>query len=277
MRRAIVLLLLALAASAWSGRVARASTAARPDVRTLFDEANQRFREATRALRTEPDAARALLDESIARFSAIVDSGVENGRLYYNIGNAYMLRGDVGRAIANYLRADRLIPGDANLQANLAAARARTRDRIPDASSRRALETVLFWHYDIPERARWWIFVAVFDLVWLLALARLVWGSIAPRWLIVACAVVATAFAASLVYGRFEARRTIDGVVVADQVVGRKGPDATGYEPSFTAPLHAGAEFRVREQRGSWILARLADGRETWLPRGSVEVVNGRP
>ena len=43
---------------------------------------------------------------------------VVNGALLYNLGNARLQAGDVGKAIVSYRRAERLIPGDERLELN---------------------------------------------------------------------------------------------------------------------------------------------------------------
>ena len=58
-------------------------------------------------------------EEAITEYKKILDSGQESGNLYYNIGNSYMKSGDLGRAVLNYKRAERLMPGDSDLAANL--------------------------------------------------------------------------------------------------------------------------------------------------------------
>src|SRR5262249_18396747 len=47
----------------------------------------------------------------------------ESGNLYFNVGNAWFKAGDVGRAILDWERARRLVPGDPDLLANLGWAR----------------------------------------------------------------------------------------------------------------------------------------------------------
>ena len=86
-------------------------------------------------------------------------------------------------------------------------------------------------------------------------------------------AVVAALCFSSVIVDEVGSRRANEGVIVAEQVVGRKGPDPVGYEPSFRAPLHAGVEFAIVEERSGWYLVRLRDDRETWLPVSAVERV----
>ncbi|MCQ3980520.1 MAG: hypothetical protein DPW09_44490, partial [Anaerolineae bacterium] len=51
-------------------------------------------------------------------YEAIIASGLHNSNVYYNLGNAYFKQEDLGRAILNYRRAQRLDPRDADTTAN---------------------------------------------------------------------------------------------------------------------------------------------------------------
>jgi tetratricopeptide (TPR) repeat protein len=57
-------------------------------------------------------------DEAIKQYSSILESGYESGNLYYNLGNCYFKKGELGRAILNYEKARRLIPLDKDLESN---------------------------------------------------------------------------------------------------------------------------------------------------------------
>jgi hypothetical protein len=245
------------------------------EIHDLFSQAKERFREAVRSAKDDPGRARPLFDESILRFRRIVGKGgIHNGKLYYNIGNAYMLKGDTGRAILNYRRAERLMPDDTRLRQNLEFARSRVPDRIPVRPRKRILSTLFFWHYDLAAATRAGLFLIAFNLIWLLGflgLARLVRFRL--RVPVVVLGLICALLVGSLLVEEVSRREVREGVVVAGEVVGRKGPDATGYEPSFKEPLHAGVEFEVVEDRSEWVLVRLNDDRETWLPRSALEEI----
>lgn len=256
----------------------RAESPADTDRAALLEKANAAYRDGSRLVAADPLASRAAFARAAEAYVAIIDSGVSNGRLYFNAGNAHLRAGDVGRAILFYKRAERLIPGHADLQTNLAAARARTKDAIPVNAERVAARTLLFFHYDLTPLVRSRVFLVAFNLFWLLLLARtLRLGRRAPRWATALCAIVALATGGSLLADQFALGRPAEGVIVADEVVGRKGPDAAAYEPSFTSPLHAGAELEVLESRAGWLRSRLTDGRTTWLPESAVEFVDRAP
>jgi tetratricopeptide (TPR) repeat protein len=63
-------------------------------------------------------------------YQQLVDQGFADGALYYNLANAHFKQGDYGRAVLNYLRAERLDPRDPDVQANLELARAQTVDQL---------------------------------------------------------------------------------------------------------------------------------------------------
>ena len=247
-----------------------------PDaLRGLLEQANEKFRQATRVAPEDPVAAKLLYQESIVRFEKIISAGgIRNGKLFYNLANAYLLKGDAGRAILNYRRAERLTPEDRNLQGNLAFARSQVRDSIPVPPERRVLDTILAWHNALPVLPRLAVFVIAFDLIWLLAALKLFnLARFSLRLPVTMLAVAAALCFGSVIVDEVGSRRANEGVIVAEQVVGRKGPDPVGYAPSFRAPLHAGVELAIVEERPGWYLVRLHDDRETWLPAAAIERV----
>ena len=226
--------------------------------------------------------------------------GRSNGFLLYNIGNAYLRLGDLGRAILHYREAQRFIPADPNLRQSLRHARSLRRDRIgPDAAGS-VLRLVFFWHHAWPLQLRVALFLAAANFLWLLALLHAlgaVLGTVAAlpkplarlrQWLagtgtrrhvrrpavtalVAAAGVVAVAAGASVA-----AELLVPGpeaaVVVAPEITARRG-DSDAYEPSFTTPLHVGTELLVLEERSDWFHVALADGRRAWLPAHAVAVV----
>jgi tetratricopeptide (TPR) repeat protein len=57
--------------------------------------------------------------QAIVDYEKALSLGYESGPVYYNLGNAYFKQGKLGKAILNYLRAQRLMPRDADLKSNL--------------------------------------------------------------------------------------------------------------------------------------------------------------
>lgn len=61
--------------------------------------------------------------QAIEAYQQVLAQGVESAQLYYNLGNAYFKHGDLGHAIANYLKARRLDPANEEILFNLEFAR----------------------------------------------------------------------------------------------------------------------------------------------------------
>lgn len=62
-------------------------------------------------------------DSAIQTYNAVLKQGKESASLYYNLGNAYFKKGDLGHAILYYMRAKRLDPSDEDIVQNLAFAK----------------------------------------------------------------------------------------------------------------------------------------------------------
>jgi len=56
--------------------------------------------------------------KAVEKYSLILKEGLASGELFYNLGNAYLKTGDLGRAALNYERAGIYMPGDSDLLSN---------------------------------------------------------------------------------------------------------------------------------------------------------------
>jgi len=62
-------------------------------------------------------------DKAIKTYQEAINLGFESGSLYYNLGNSYFKKSQLGEAILNYEKAMRLIPRDSDLKSNYEYAR----------------------------------------------------------------------------------------------------------------------------------------------------------
>ncbi len=239
----------------------------------LFNEANALFREANEASTQNPAEARELYRRAALRYERIAREGnIQNGKLFYNIGNAYFRAEDLGRAILYYRRAKLFMPDNANLLQNLQFARSRRLDRFEETEEMKILRTLLFWHYDLAPGVRSTIFLVFSGVFWIAAAIRLRRGELIPKWLLLASGLLSALFFGSLLADSTAGAGRNSGVIIAQQVVARKG-DGNSYEPSFTEPLHAGTEFRLGEEREEWLQVELPDGRRCWIPVDAAALV----
>jgi len=234
-------------------------------------DAIRSFDRGSELLKSAPEEALIAFREAHDKFHAVANAGIENGLLYYNLGNTHLRLGEIGAAIADYRRAQRLIPGDERLKANLRFARSLRRDNIADSGKRTLTKTLLVWHRSLPLPTRMTIALLVYGLFWLVLLIRLVSRSAVLGYIGVICLVGWLSLGLSVSVDYYSQGRTSEGVLVSKEVVVRKGNGAA-YERQFEEPLHEGLEFRVVEQRRGWIEIELPDGNRGWVRECDVEL-----
>ena len=113
--------------------------------------------------------------KAAAQFEVLADKhGIENGYLFYNIGNCYFEAGESGKAVLYYLKAKRLISGFKDLENNLEVAKAGL--NVPEAPKTwwsDIIQGIFFWHYMLDYSTRRILFVISFSLIWLFLIAMI--------------------------------------------------------------------------------------------------------
>jgi hypothetical protein len=249
-----------------------AATANEEQLYSLLSEANTAFQQANKVT-GDRNRAKELYSQAILLYEKIVDQGICNAKLYYNLGNAYFLNDDLGHAILNYRRAEQLDASDADLHNNLAFARSQRLDKVRVETSKRVMETLFFWHYDLSVKTRFWLAGVFFALLCMTGVLR-VWLS-RPAGTTAAAALLGVffvCFAASVAVETKNRAGTTYGVITASEIVARQG-DGPNYAPSFKDPLHAGTEFTLVERRPGWFHIRLLDNSDAWIPDGAAGLV----
>ncbi|MDZ7859124.1 MAG: tetratricopeptide repeat protein [Candidatus Krumholzibacteriota bacterium] len=243
------------------------------ELRNDLEAAQEAFQNGLEHEVSNPLSARDYFRSSILHYRRMIDEGgVRNGKIYYNIGNAYFRLDDLGRAILNYKRAALYIPNDDNLTRNLKYARSRRKNKIEEKERERVFKTLFFLHYDLPYSVRFIVFSAFFALVWLAASVYIFIRSGKLKIVIIVFAVLGGAFFASLMIEKINFTASPEGVIIVDDTVARKG-DAETYQPSFTDPLSVGTEFELIEDRGRWWQIELVNGVRCWIKSNAGETV----
>jgi hypothetical protein len=212
-------------------------------------------------------------------YQHLADQGFADSALYYNLANAHFKQGDHGRAVLNYLRAQRFDPRDPDVQANLELARAHTVDQLQVAEHQslfhalsRASRSWLSLNGLAMVALAAWILVVFLVIVLTGIKSGSVWRK-GVRYSLLVAAVVLSAGVLLLGTRLYTEYHQSAAVVVAPEVAVASGPGPQ-YVTEFE--LHSGAEVELLETRGSW--KRLAlpgeEGLEGWVPAAAVEAVS---
>ncbi len=208
-------------------------------------------------------------------YESIVAAGVQDNVLYYNLGNAYYKKNDLGRAILNYRRAQHLAPRDGDTAANLAVARLQTLDQLEKTEEgllTNLVEVAEEW-LTLTEALMWalilWLLICVLVIMAILStkLRRVsLWGG----------AILGVFLLISLfsIGNRYYLQQTAPvAVIVAQDVDITSGP-GSGDQYLIEFNLHSGAEVRVLESRPNWRrIALSGNDFQGWVPAEAVELV----
>jgi tetratricopeptide (TPR) repeat protein len=264
----LVFLLLTIAGVALAGEVLSEN-----EQKELYSQGKEFFRQATEISASNPAAAKDLYAKALIRFNRLVDEGgVRNGKLFYNIGNINFLLEDTGRAILNYRRAEQYIPNDSNLVKNLAYARNIRLDRLEVKDQKKIQQTLFFFHFDLGTKTRLILFSISYLIFWIFVGIKIFSQRHYTTWVLTISLLFTLIFGISLYVERHQSVTSFEGVILDPEVIARQG-DAESYQPSFEDPLHAGAEFILLEDRGTWWQIELPDGRSCWIPSRSGALV----
>ena len=240
-------------------------------VYSLFNQANQYFRQGNSA--SDPERARKYYENAILSFERIInEGGIRNAKLYYNLANAYFLKGQLGHAILNYRRAAKL-GNDNDIQKNLNFARSQRKDQVELKTERRVLHTLFFWHYDFTQKTKFLMICIYFGIVCGCVTVTLWWSRSVP-WIVAAIifGILVVCLIVSIVVEIRAEASNICGVITAKEVVAYQG-DSQNYPPSFKEPLHEGTEFDLLENRPGWFHIKLSNDSNGWIPDDSAELI----
>jgi tetratricopeptide (TPR) repeat protein len=212
-------------------------------------------------------------EAAIRAFSEAAAAGVRNGKLFFNLGNAYLKNGDVGRAILWYERAALLLRRDADLQFNLEYARGLTRDETEDPGVD-LVRILLFWNDELGTRTVRVLAIGSNAVFWgLLALwfltRRRVWKT--P---LVITAIAALVLTLTALFNYHRASRAADGIIIPAEVVVRSGVTETSTE---LFRLHAGTRVQVDRQQVDHVRITFLKDRIGWIPAETVGLVRELP
>jgi hypothetical protein len=215
--------------------------------------------------------------DAAVRYEALREAGFRSGALYFNLGNAYLKAGDLGRAVLGYRRALRVLPRDPDVRANLRFAE----EQLSGAAGVAAQPPPL-WHrllFPLAFRATAGELAGAASLVYALILLGLTVRLFARSWrpvlgrLAAVAAFLLAVLSASLGY-----RIVHDDLRTTAVVVEREGTGvAVRFEPADDGTVHfrvpAGAVVEILAEREGWQQVARADGRRGWIPARALEVL----
>ncbi len=252
----------------------------------IFFKANEEYDAAQKAM-SEKKEQEAVDKFKLASqlYEKMLDSKFTNGQIYYNLGNAYYKQGLSGKAITSYRRAEKLLPRNADIKANINLLKSDFRDKDSIRQAPEIVKVLCFWYFflnlnEVTAITVYMYFALITSIISLIFLKF--------QWLkklsivFASCLLVLVISLGLKAYDQHSVER---GVVIADECKIRYGPGEE-YEPKFE--IHEGAEIKIEEERSEWYkvyvyveIEDTRDGEEKrdsefkkgWIPKGKVEKI----
>jgi len=223
-------------------------------------------------VRDIPDKAEPLFRQAAQCYETLRHHGVQNSALYANLGNCYLLAGDVPRAILSYRRGMRLAPADPSLRANLTHARERVAYPGRGELAWPPVDNRPPWLLYLSPRVSLPLLIAFYSLGWFGVMRWFMFGRTGPLAVAIGAFILAAVPAVRLLVEEQSQRdETLHPlVVVAADGVGLHKGNGMLYPLRFESPLNRGVEARLRIERGRWLQIELAGGAVGWVPRTAV-------
>lgn len=259
-----IVLLLALTPQAAMARDAQAQHRPGADPVRLVAEGNQAY-------------TAGQVDRALELYLQARAQGVHDAVLHFNLGNTYARRGELGQAVASYLRARRLAPRDRDIQTNLVWVRQHIEDleltdhRLPLFIAQ-AADVIAAFTLD-----QWGVVLLL--LTWA-AGGLIAWGwyredfGIQLRRGLLVCGACLLAVA-SVTLGRWYHEEVQDEAVVIVEMAEVKSGPAENFPVLFQ--VHDGLTVNIEGEREGWVRIGLGGEWVGWLPADSVTTVRLDP
>jgi len=210
--------------------------------------------------------------EALVLYQSLLDAGIQNGKLHFNAGNAYLKCGQVGKAVVHYCKARKLMPGDPDVTENLAIADENRVDKTIVGED----ETFMVGFDKLAGSVR-------YPILFNLALAFIILAGLASlmlvvrphsgKWLgylLVISGVLGLILIATTYAQHRQLTRKDFAVLVASETDVLSGPSKRE-TVSFT--IHEGMRCRILGETENWYRIGLANGYNGWVPRSAVEII----
>jgi tetratricopeptide (TPR) repeat protein len=221
----------------------------------IFFEANQAYKDGR-------------FQDAVEGYIRVIDNGLENGHIYYNLGNASLRLGDLGKAILFYERARLFIPRDADLRFNRSYAQDQTRDVIDEPRS--FIRQSFFWLDEVNIYEVFFGFTLLNVLLFGILFIRLFNKEEWTYYLFVILLIFAFIGASSLALKWYQLKTDDRAVILTEELDVLAGPDP---QDTVLFKLHEGATVHHERSEDGWCLIHVSSERRGWIRSHDLEKV----
>lgn len=201
---------------------------------------------------------------AIEKYWNLVDAGVKDKTVYYNLGNAYYKTNRLGLAVLNYKRAFKLSPRDKDIIANLTFAREKVVDQVK--YEKPFPQIILGKIISILTFNEWTILCGILYLLFMSLLIFCILKRDVSAEVIFYKNLIFIVLCVGIIFfiSSYLTNKQLEAVITAEEVDVRNGPGGN-YSKGFV--LHEGTEVYIENDSGNWLEIILPDGLRGWVEK----------
>jgi tetratricopeptide (TPR) repeat protein len=208
-------------------------------------------------------------DKAIEYFERIIRSGVNNPKLFYNLGNAYLRNNDLGHALLWYERAMKLIPDDPDLKFNYGYAMSLTKDEKEDKDFP-VFRILFFWKYLLSQTLTQQIALVLNFLFWLTLIVRMLLKKKAVNPFAYTLLIMGLIFTLTAFYNEYEMMYLKHAIILPEKVSVRSG---FAEDSTELFVLHAGTKVYIGKEQGEFFRIQYSEGKIGWIKRSDAGII----
>ncbi|MDR2579070.1 MAG: BatD family protein [Chitinispirillales bacterium] len=210
-------------------------------------------------------------DSALVYYTRILDAGVKNSAVLYNMGNSHYRLQRPGLARLHYERAAILAPNDPDIQANIDFVKSIIVDRAVETQDDFEFLTAVAYniHTLLPLNIQLIALCALLFVLSLIAALMLMKKGLARLWLAYAavlCALLTAVVGVSAGYKIYAIESRQYAIIMTQSLDAKNQP--AGTQTLFT--VHEGTKLRVNKTVGEWSLVSLPNGASGWVTTASL-------
>ena len=204
--------------------------------------------------------------KAITFYQKFLNQGIESAQAYYNMGNCYYKTSEFPKAILYYEKAQRLAPGDADIQFNLQLANQKIVDKVPSDAPLFIFSGWKKFENQYTEKQWALIFIWILCFSLLLFALYLFFSNILLKQLCFWGGFViffVSLFTFYIAHQQYEILNAHDTAIVMTASVTVKGAPEDKATQLFV--LHEGTKVSIVKTDGDWTEIKLPNGNQGWL------------
>ncbi|MFH1287854.1 MAG: tetratricopeptide repeat protein [bacterium] len=201
---------------------------------------------------------------AIKRYQNLIDRGVKNKTVYYNLGNAYYKTNKLGQAVLNYKRAFKLSPRDKDIIANLTFAREKVVDQI---KYEKPFPRIIWGGIiSILTFNEWTILCGILYLLFIFLLIFCILKRNVSAEVIFYKNLIFIVLCVGIIFfiSSYLTNKQLEAVITVEEAEVRNGP-GENYSKGFV--LHEGTEVYIENDSGNWLEIILSNGLKGWIEK----------